>query len=247
MHPDTHLVIQLQSLDQRITALEKEVAALPKHVAVIEKALESHLRKLEADKAAVTANQKDRKKMDGDIQMHQQKISKLREQMLGAKNNEQYRAFQNEIDYIEKEIRQAEDRTLELMSQSEPLEANVKIAEAALKQEKDQVEKEKAAARERTAADQAQLNLLKVERTEAAAKLPPATMTSYNRIKKKWNNGAAIAEVVGGRCTACQIVLRPQYMQDLKRGEQLMFCESCGRFVFYNPAVNVGDGTRLAM
>jgi len=63
MHPDTGLVIQLQSLDQRVTALEKEVAALPKHIAVIEKALDSHLRKLEADKAALTANQKDRKQM----------------------------------------------------------------------------------------------------------------------------------------------------------------------------------------
>ncbi len=46
-----------------MTALEKEVAALPKHIAVIEKALDSHLRKLEADKAALTANQKDRKQM----------------------------------------------------------------------------------------------------------------------------------------------------------------------------------------
>lgn len=247
MHPDTHLVIQLQTLDQRIAALDKEVAALPKHIAVIEKALDSHLRKLEADKAASAANQKDRKKLDGDIQIHQQKISKLRDQMLGAKTNEQYRAFQHEIEFVEKEIRQAEDRILELMSQSEPLEANVKKAEAALKVEKEQVEKEKAAARERTAADQAQLDQLKKERTEATAKLPPAILTSYNRIRKKWNNGAAIAEVVGGRCTACQIVLRPQYMQDLKRGEQLMFCESCGRFLYYNPPVNVEDGTRLAM
>ena len=51
----------------------------------------------------------------------------------------------------------------------------------------------------------------------------------------------------GGRCTACQIILRPQYMQDLKRGEELMFCESCGRFLYYNPPVHVEDGTRLAM
>src|SRR5438477_2290991 len=119
MHPDTHLVIQLQSLDQKITALEKEVAALPRHIATIEKTLESHLRKLEADKAALTANQKDRKKLEGDIQVQQQKISKLRDQMLGAKNNEQYKAFQNEIAYAETEIRKAEDRILELMTESE--------------------------------------------------------------------------------------------------------------------------------
>src|SRR5512135_2735390 len=50
MYPDVELVIELQALDQKSTALEKEVAALPKHIAVIEIALESHLRKLEADK-----------------------------------------------------------------------------------------------------------------------------------------------------------------------------------------------------
>ena len=144
MHPDTHLVIQLQSLDQRIAALEKEVAALPKHIAAIEKTLESHLRRLEADKAALAANQKERKKIEGDIQMNEQKISKLRDQMLGAKTNEQYRAFQHEIEYIEKEIRKAEDRILELMTESEPLDGNVKKAEAALKEEKQLVEAEKA-------------------------------------------------------------------------------------------------------
>ena len=34
--------------------------------------------------------------------MHEQKISKLRDQMLGAKTNEQYRAFQHEIEYRRK-------------------------------------------------------------------------------------------------------------------------------------------------
>src|SRR5712691_5783788 len=104
MHPDTHLVIQLQSLDQKIAALDKEVAALPRHIAAIEKTLESHVRKLEADKAALSANQKDRKKLEGDIQVHEQKISRLKDQMLEAKTNEQYRAFQHEIEFVEKEI-----------------------------------------------------------------------------------------------------------------------------------------------
>jgi len=155
MHPDTRLVSQLQAIDLRMAELEKEVAALPKHIAVIEKTLESHQRRLEADRAALTANQKDRKKLEGDVQMNEQKISKLRDQMLGAKTNEQYRAFQHEIEYAQNEIRKAEDRILELMSESESLDAAVKKAEAALKEEKQLVEAEKSRARERTAADQA--------------------------------------------------------------------------------------------
>ena len=143
MHPDTRLVSQLQAIDLRMAELEKEVAALPKHIAVIEKTLESHQRRLEADRAALTANQKDRKKLEGDVQMNEQKISKLRDQMLGAKTNEQYRAFQHEIEYAQNEIRKSEDRILELMSESESLDVAVKKAEAALKEEKKLVEAEK--------------------------------------------------------------------------------------------------------
>jgi len=241
MHPDVHLVIQLQSLDQKISTLEKEVAALPKHIAVIEKALESHLRKLEADKAALSANQKDRKKLEGDIQLHQQKVSKLRDQMLLAKTNEQYKAFQHEIEFIEKEVREAEDRILELMSESEPLDQNVKKAEKALAEEKKSVEAEKGQARERTAADQKELETLRQQRAQAVTKLPKAALSEYERIRKKWNNTTVVAEAANGRCSACQINLRPQFLQDLRRGDQLMFCESCGRFLYYNPPVSFED------
>jgi predicted nucleic acid-binding Zn-ribbon protein len=246
MYPDTHLVIQLQSLDQRAMALEKEVAALPKHIAAIEKALDAHLRKLDADKAALTANQKERKRIEGEIQVQQQKISKLRDQMLGAKTNEQYKAFQHEIEYLEKEIRKHEDRILELMTESEALDGNVKKADAALKEEKKLVEAEKAKARERTAADQTALDEIKQERTVVAKKLPAPTAAAYDRIFKK-RGGIVVAEASGGRCSACQITLRPQLFQDLRRGDALMFCESCGRILYYNPPVNVEDGTRLAL
>jgi predicted nucleic acid-binding Zn-ribbon protein len=240
MHPDTHLVIQLQSLDQNIAALDKEVAALPKHIAAIEKTLDSHVRKLDADRGALVANQKDRKKMEGDIQLHEQKISKLKDQMLQAKTNEQYRAFQHEIEFIEKEIRKAEDRILELMGEAEPLDQNVKKAEVALKEEKNSVEREKTEARERTAIDQKQLDQFRAERAEIFGKLPAATRTAYDRIRRKWN-GTVIGEAVEGRCSACQIVIRPQHMQDLKRGEELMTCENCGRFLYYNRPVSIED------
>jgi uncharacterized protein len=241
MHPDIDLVIQLQTFDQKITALEKEIASLPKQLAALEKTLESHVRKLEADQAALAANQKERKKLEGEIQVHQQKISKLRDQMLGAKNNEQYRAFQHEIEYIEKEIRTAEDRILELMTESEPLDANVKRAQAALNEEKRQVDGEKIRTRERTAQDQAEMDQLRGERAEAAHKIPATTLNLYARIRKKWNGGVAVAEVVNSRCMACQIIVRPQHVQDLRKGDHVMQCENCGRFLYYNPPVSFED------
>jgi uncharacterized protein len=249
MLPDLKLVIRLQELDNRLAELSREIAALPKHIAEIEKKLVSHERKLEADRAALLANQKERKKCDGDIQAQEQKISKLKDQMTGAKTNEQYRAFQNEIEFCQKEIRKAEDRILELMTESEPLDKNVKTAEAALKTEKADVEAEKAQARERTAVDQKAAHELQTERAEIVKQITPSLYQRYERVRPN-RKGVAVAEVVDGRCTACQMSLRPQYFQDLKRGDSILSCESCHRILYYNPPQAMEEfdgGTRVAM
>jgi predicted nucleic acid-binding Zn-ribbon protein len=240
MLPDLKLVIRLQDIDLRVAELAKEIATLPVHIAEIEKKLVSHERKLEADRAALAANQKERKKCEADIQMQEQKITKLKDQMNTAKTNEVYRAFQNEIEFCQKEIRKLEDRILELMGESEPLEKNVKAAEVALKVEKAQVEIEKGQARERTAADQQAAAELQQERAEIAKSVTGSAYQTYERARKS-RRGIGVAEVIEGRCTACNIALRPQYFQDLKRGNTIQTCESCQRILYYNPPQAVED------
>ena len=234
MLPDLELVIRIQEIDHRRAGLAREITALPKHIAEIEKKLVAHERRLEADRAALSANQKERKKCESDVQTQQQKISKLKDQMLQAKTNEQYRAFQSEIEFCEKEIRKLEDRILELMGESEPLEKNVKAAEAALKAEKAQVESEKQEARNRTTADEAALRELERERAALASRLPSSALAQYERSRKS-GKGTGVAEAMEGRCGACHMAIRPQFYQELKRGDQIMVCESCHRILYYQP------------
>ena len=240
MLSDLKLAIRLQEVDNRLADLNREISALPKHIAEIEKKLISHERKLEADRAALAANQKERKKCDGDIQAQEQKISKLKDQTLQAKTNEVYRAFQNEVEFCQKEIRKSEDRILELMTESEPLDRNVKAAEAALKTEKAQVDAEKQQARERTAIDQAASADLRKERVEIVAGITPAVYQRYTRVCKM-RRGIGIAEAVDGRCTACNMSMRLQFFQELRKGDQVMACESCLRILYYNPPQAVVD------
>jgi predicted nucleic acid-binding Zn-ribbon protein len=240
MVPDLRLAIQLQDLDRHITQLQREIASLPKHIAAIEKTLESHLRKLEADRAALAANLRERRSLEGDIQTSQQRISKLRDQMLQAKTNEQYAAFAHEIEFCEKDIRKAEDRILDRMAESETLEQNVKAAEAALGQEKQQVESEQRAARQRTAEDQQRMQLLRAEREKVAAGMSAQILSAYERIRRA-RKGVAVAEAVDGGCSACHMALRLQFFQELRISEHVLFCESCGRIMYFNPPVEVED------
>jgi uncharacterized protein len=238
MLQDLALALRLQALDRKIASLQNEIATLPKHIAEIEKRLEAHTRRLEAGRAALAANQRERKKLEGDVQVHQQKASKLKDQMLEARTNEQYHAFQHEIAYVEAEVRKAEDKILDLMEQSEPVEKNLKTAEVELHKEQQHVEGEKKRARERTAADEKQLSETIAERNSVAEQMDPKLYAHYERIRKKTRN-TAVADATEGRCDACQIALRPQFFQDLRRGDQVMFCESCGRMLTYNPVIDI--------
>jgi predicted nucleic acid-binding Zn-ribbon protein len=238
MQQDLVLALRLQAIDRTIVSLETEVAALPKHIVEVAKKLEGHARKLEADRASLAANQRDRKKIEGDVQLHQQKISKLRDQMLGAKNNEQYKAFQNEIAYAEGEIRKCEDKVLELMERAEALDSAVKLAEAALNTEQKQVEAQKVRAKERSAVDVKELAVQQTERKTITDQMTPDFYKEYERIRKKTKN-RPIADATEGRCDLCQMSLRPQFFQDLRKGDKIMFCESCGRILTYNPVIEV--------
>ncbi len=241
MLPDINRAIRLQILDDRAAELTKEIAALPRHIAEIGKKLEAHQRRLDHDRAALVANQKDRKRIEGEIQANDQKISKLKTQTMEAKTNDQYKAFQHEIEFCQQEIRRHEDRILELMAESEPLDKAVKAAEAAMASEKKQVDEEKAKAQERTAVDRREIEGLRQERTKILAEMDdPKIASEYERIRKG-RAGVAIAEVVQGRCSKCNMLLRPQFLQEIKRGDAVMICESCKRMLYWNPPQSVED------
>lgn len=238
MTPELQAVLKIQSLDTRAASLQKEIESLPLQIAGIEKKLDAHTRKLEVDRNILANNQKERKNLEDDIKVQQQKMAKLRDQMQQAKTNEQFKAFQHEISYCEGEIAKAEDRILERMSEGEPLEKNVKAAEIALKEEKAKVDLEKERAQKRTTEDQQLLQKAVEDRKALTAGVAPEVLAHYERIRKRWK-GVAIADATSGRCAACQMKLRPQYFQELRRGDKLFFCESCGRIVYYNPPVNL--------
>ena len=242
MHQDVGRLLHLQELDQRIAELRGEIASLPKQVAEIEKALDSHLKKLDADKAIMSANQRERKKLDVDVQTHQQKISKLKDQMLSAKTNEQYRAFQKEIDYCEVEIRKAEDRTLDLMEEAETLATNVKAAEQSLTEEKKVVEGRKSEAAARTDVDKAELARCNAERASLVAALSEGLVSTYVRLHKRMSDGRVVAMVVGDTCGACHMTIRPQHLADVRLSDEVLACENCRRLLYVEPhAIDVAQ------
>jgi len=234
MHADLEGLIKLEQVDREIGRLSAEVAALPKRVAEIEHQLADAKSKVEQAKAAIKSQEQKRRSLESDIQSLQQKIGKFRDQSLDVKTNEQYKALMHEIQFAEQEIRKAEDKILEIMEGAELFDRQVKASEADLKIQSVQVEKEKEEARALTAKDEARLKELQAERGGLRSGVSGDLLDLYDRVLKA--RKTAMAEAREQRCTACFVLLRPQKWNEIKAGQEVMTCDSCGRILFYDPA-----------
>ena len=234
MLPDIEKLLELQIADQEIRKLQEEIAELPKRIAAIEQKLAATRAHLEKARAAAKADEANKKKFEASIQDLQGKISKYRDQSLDVKTNDQYKALLHEIQFSEQEIRINEDRILEVMVNVEAREKDVKAAEAKLKAETAEIEKEKEDAHRVTAEDQKKLAEWSAKRDGLRSGVNEDLLRHYERVMKFRRTG--LAEVIEQKCMGCQVRLRPQHYNEVFNGQQIVYCDSCQRVLYYNPA-----------
>ena len=230
---DLEKLIQLEQVDREIGRVSAEVAALPKRVAEIEHQLADAKAKVEQARSAIKMQDSKRRGLESDIQSFQQKIAKFRDQSLDVKTNDQYRALMHEIEFAQTEIRKAEDKILEIMEGGELFDRQVKSSESTLKEQSAQVEKEKEEARALTAKDEARLQELQTQRGSLRSGVGDDLLSLYDRVLKA--RKTALAEAREQRCTACYVLLRPQKWNEIKSGDEVLTCDTCGRILFYDP------------
>src|ERR1700733_3005372 len=234
MLPDIEKLLELQIADQEIRKLQEEIAELPKRIAAIEQKLAATRGHLEKARPVAKADEANKKKFEASIQDLQGKISKYRDQSLDVKTNDQYKALLHEIQFSEQEIRINEDRILEVMVNVEAREKDVKAAEAKLKAETAEIEKEKEDAHRVTAEDQKKLDEWSTKRDGLRSGVNEDLLRHYERVMKFRHTRRT--ELIEQKCMGCQVRRRPQHYNEVFNGQQIVYCDSCQRVLYYNPA-----------
>ncbi len=232
MHPDLQKVIELQQVDLKIAELSAQIDALPAQIQTLESQLSDFLRVHEDRKHRLAANQKERKELEGEVQVIRQKISKHKDQLYELKTNEQYRAMLKEIEGEEGNIGQIEDRILEKMLEAEDLQKLVAEAAARLEGEKARVAAETHRLESERQKDLEGREGLAARREELAAALGDEVASVYERVRRG-RRGQAVAEVREGMCTACNVLLRPQLYNEVRTNQAILTCDNCARILYY--------------
>ena len=234
MLPDIENLLHLQEADKEIRRLQDEIGELPKRVAAIEQKLAGTKAQLEKAQNAAKADEAARRKHETAITDLRGKITKYRDQSLEVKTNDQYKALLHEIQFAEQEIAATEDKILELMVDADTRAAEVKAAQVELKEETGEIEKEKDQARWRTAEDEQQLADWRGKRDQFRAAIDEDLLRRYDRVSRF--RGTGLAEVRDHKCMGCQVMLRPQIYNEVRSGQHTVYCDSCQRILYFNPA-----------
>jgi hypothetical protein len=232
VHPDLKAVIEIQRLDQEVADLTVQIDSLPKQIQTLQSQLDEFIHAHEERKKRLSANLKERKDLEGDIKVIQEKITKHKDQLYQVKTNEQYKAMLKEIEGEEGNTRKIEDQLLEKMIEAEDIQKHIQTAAARLEGEKARVAAEIKRLQDERQKDLDGRERLQARRKEVAAALSGSVLALYERIRT-YRTGAAVAEVRNGLCTACNVLLRPQVYNEVRLGEAVMTCENCSRINYY--------------
>ena len=233
MNQDLKQLIRLQAIDVAIQELRSRVDRFPG----ISKALDEQLRSAQSglDQAKVKAkdNQGNRKKLETEIGSIETKISKYRDQMMAVKTNDEYRALQHEIEHAQRTIRKIEDDILNLMMEAESAQVEIKSAELRLKEDQAKVDRDRKQLTEQNQRDLSALESYLKERKEIEASISADLVPRYERVRKA-RGGIAVAAARNEVCEICQVRIRPQVFQEIRRNDQIIACDACQR-ILYNP------------
>jgi predicted nucleic acid-binding Zn-ribbon protein len=227
-------LIQLQSHDTRIAGLEAEAAKLPRDIEALQAALNDAKKTVEGLRARLDASRKDLRARERDLDDIGVKRTKSEARLYEVKTNAEYSAVLAEIESIKTQKAKTEEEILALMERQESLAGEIRDAEARYAAREEQARRDEGTIRQRLSAVQQQLEGARAERATVAKDVPRPVLADYERIlKARGGLGVAVVTNTALWCSGCRVSIRPQAILELRSGQVLLHCESCGRFLYW--------------
>ena len=236
MKAELELLIALQNVDTGIRRLQSDLESIPRRRAEIESEFDQRAFEFKAlQQTGVTARET-RASLDRELAEQRLRMEKADRDLMSSTNSKVYEAAIRERDAAKKQISDLETKVLEQMEAAETAEKTLAEREPEFARLRAEHEDRLRAFEQQTQAWSEELSTRRAEREQRFTSLPPALKSTYQRIVARIRDGVALAEVRGGACSACRMTLRPQAMSQIRRGDELIFCDNCNRILYYQPA-----------
>ncbi len=229
-------LLSLQDRDLELDRLRADLAAIPAKISKLKADIQAAKTALEEAKKEMTQLQMAKKQKELDLDTQEGAIRKHSTELNAVKTNDAYRALLGEIEKAKQEKSTLEDQILQIMEQSDQAsrvwkekEATSKSDEAALQKQISDWEAKQKELEQTIAAKE-------VEREQAFSGLTKNLAESYKKLRNGYR-GAAVVPIRKEQCVGCHMKVSQNLINEVRRGQKLMTCESCSRIVYLEEAI----------
>ena len=232
MLADLERLVELQRLDSEIAEVEAAAAAIPGVIRRIEEQLMKAKAALDAVTAETDRMMKLRRQQERELEEVTDQLKKRQSRLFEIKTNQEYSAVLKEIEGLKHKVSVLEEAILVLLDQ-------IEVELKARAEEEQRVRSSEAEALRDTQRKEAELRQLRGRLSELqgarksrSKNVESSLLQQYLRLLKS-RAGLAVAPVRDGSCEGCHVALTPQLYNEVRRNEEILTCERCGRILYW--------------
>ena len=232
MLADLERLVELQRLDSEIAEVEAAAAAIPGVIRRIEEQLMKAKAALDAVTAETDRMTKLRRQQERELEEVTDQLKKRQGRLFEIKTNQEYSAVLKEIEGLKHKVSVLEEAILVLLDQ-------IEVELKARAEEEQRVRSSEAEALRDTQRKEAELRQLRGRLSELqgarkgrSKNVELSLLQQYLRLLKS-RAGLAVAPVRDGSCEGCHVALTPQLYNEVRRNEEILTCERCGRILYW--------------
>ena len=232
MYDQLPIILQLQEIDGEIDKLENIKAKIPIELQSLNSELAGHEKAFQIKTDAQKTLQKERRSKDRQLEVQQEQLEKYKSQRLAIKTNKEYTALESEIAELEGSNSEIEDEILELMISIDETADEIAVARNELKAREDIFKEERDKLLSEARKQDRKIAKWNKKRGAFLGKIDPTLMKKYDNWRNR-RGGSLVAVIMGESCGGCHLKLPPQLINEVRKGEHLYTCNSCGRILYW--------------
>ena len=232
MLPELATLREVQGFDIRLGACDRELARVPGALEGIDAEVEAARSHVQAVEDELRRTGAERRRAETELEEAEASVDKYGDQLLGARTNEEYKGLQQQIASTKTRIGAIEDQILALMEKADELEEELADRKRTFGERSTVLEAQKTEIRSKAREQGERRNQLLKRRAASFGALSEEIAARYERIRGA-RRGIAVAPIRDERCSACNVRLRPQLLEEIHAGHAILACESCARILFF--------------
>ncbi len=221
-----------QEVLSRIAELDELLAFVPDDIVTLENEWKSIQKKIEELKAKRAEQESKIKEQERLLIEAQTKALKFEKDLHEVTNTKEYHAVLKEIDTAKKLVSGLEE---DLKQRRTDLAENKRMSDECVELEKESKAKfksEMGTHEEQQSENRKERETLQSQKNALANKIPAKLMKQFERIASR-RNGVGLAMCVAAVCQACNVRVRQNVVDQLRKHDRIISCESCKRMLFF--------------